>query len=108
MQYLHGPVRFNSALHGMFAAAHTLNVFCDVFLAPFESPREVIRISGPTAAMRSASLTTIACLRPQGVALSSTGSRSTKSGSELRERVWAGLIVACTYGVCGEEEEIMP
>lgn len=39
--------------------------------------------------MRSASLTTIACLRPQGVVLSSLGSKSTKSGSELRERLRA-------------------
>lgn len=46
-----------------------------------------MRISDPTAAIRSVSLTAIACLRPYGVALSSTGSKPTKSGSELRERL---------------------
>lgn len=53
-----------------------------------------MRISDPTAVMRSASLTATACLRPQGVALSSAGSKSTKSGSELRERLRAASTLA--------------
>ena len=86
VQYLCGPVEFNSELHCPYATVLTLYAFCDVPRAPFESPREAILISEPTATIRSASLIAIACRRPEGVGLSSTGSKSTKSGSELNER----------------------
>ena len=80
------PVRCVGAPRGTRATARTLGVLSDVPRAAFESPSDAIRISDPTATKRSASLIAIACLRPEGVGLSSIGSRSTKSGRELRDR----------------------
>jgi len=75
----------------MVGYADTRALYDFVFARPsFVSPRDVTRISFPTATIKSASFKTITWRRPDGEGESCCGSSRVKSGSELVEssRCW--------------------